>query len=84
MEQTNTRIDVTSNEYEDVDALAARLRETGFDVDHFHAVEVDEEIGEVVTHFNSDESGVHFEPDCAGVSRDPRGWHRLVADVWHE
>jgi len=75
------RKDVTTTNADTFEALAAQLRSEGFDVDHFHGVEVvDSE--EFVTHFA--EFDGKWENDRQWENVSPAGWHKLVADEWHE
>jgi len=75
------RKDCTGNTEDTFEALAAQLRCHGFDVDHFHAVEVIEG-EEFVTHFA--EFGGKWENDRQFKNVSPMGWDMLVADEWHE
>ena len=71
------RVDVTNNTEKTFDSLAAKLKESGFEVDHFHAND-----GEWITHFNQNSDG-HFRPD-GDCDESPQLWVSIIADEWHE
>ena len=73
------RRDVTTNCFETLEELTKSLRSEGFDVDHFHGVDVDETGEEWVVHISPD-----GENDRWHELTTPDGWKRLVADEWHD
>ena len=73
-----TRRNVTKNSATSFEELSAQLLGEGFDVDHFHAMEVVQG-EEMITHVSPDgDNSRCFE----GLS--PQGWDNLVADEWHD
>lgn len=80
------RRDVSSCTEETFEALSARLVAEGFVVDHYHAVDRDEQFDvDLVVHIGTDGevSGGDINSLLWKVVT-PRDWHRLVADEWHE
>ncbi len=76
----DNRKNVTDNNTETFEQLAAQLRANGFDVDHFHGMDlVDGE--EMITHFQ--EFGGEWDNDRQHTN-NPQGWDSLVADLHHE
>ena len=78
MDSTETRKNVTKNEAASFDALSAQLRTEGFDVHHYHAMELVQG-EEMITHFDPDGFNSRFWENVS-----PKGWDSLVADEWHE
>jgi len=86
------RIDVTKNTAGTFSDLTEALVVTGFNVDHYHGIDVfdafeDGEEEEVVVHFSTKGEvtggdNLAFALDIDSVT--PQGWHRLLADEWHE